>query len=94
MNLESGHGLFYIPLQIAGVDRPQMVITVFYTVTGPGNGSFSDSASSTISFDTGEPGTKQGIALTLTSGINLEADIVTSPAGISMPGDITPQTGF
>lgn len=90
MTIDSGHGLFYIPLQIAGQPRPQAEITLSYTVTGVGtNGSFTDTAVKVIDFTPGDASKKQNLVLTLNEHFNLEADIVTETAnGISMPGDL------
>lgn len=90
MTIDSGHGLFYIPLQIAGQPRPQAEITLSYTVTGVGNnGSFTDTAVKVIDFAPGDASKKQNLVLTLNEHFNLEADIVTETAnGISMPGDL------
>jgi len=90
MTIDSGHGLFYIPLQIAGQPRPQAEITLSYTVTGVGtNGSFTDTVVKVLEFAPGKASKKQNLALTLTENFNLEADIVTEEAdGISMPGDL------
>ena len=90
MTIDSGHGLFYIPLQLAGQPRPQAEITLSYTVTGVGNnGSFTDTAVKVIDFAPGDASKKQNLVLTLNEHFNLEADIVTEAAnGISMPGDL------
>lgn len=90
MTIDSGHGLFYIPLQIAGQPQPQAEITLSYTVTGvETNGSFTDTAVKVIDFAPGDASKKQNLALTLTENFNLEADIVTEETnGISMPGDL------
>jgi hypothetical protein len=90
MTIDSGHGLFYIPLQIAGQPRPQAEITLSYTVTGVGdNGSFTDTVVKVLEFAPGNASKKQNLALTLTENFNLEADIVTEETnGISMPGDL------
>ena len=90
MTIDSGHGLFYIPLQIAGQPRPQAEITLSYTVTGVGtNGSFTDTAVKVIDFAPGDASKKQNLVLTLNEHFNLFADIVTEAAnGISMPGDL------
>lgn len=90
MTIDSGNGLFYIPLQIAGQPRPQAEITLSYTVTGVGdNGSFTDTAVRVIDFTPGDASKKQNLVLTLNEHFNLEADIVTETAnGISMPGDL------
>ena len=97
MHLTSGGGLFYIPLQVAGTPSPAMDIDVHYTVThtvSSGTAVFHDVASTSIPFLLQNAGTKQGLALTLGSGFNLEADVVTDTWGISMPDPITPQPGF
>lgn len=88
--IDLDHGLFYIPLQIAGQPRPEAEITLAYTVIGiDPNDSFKDSVSTVISFDPGDPGTKKTLALTLTQTFNLDADIVThETGGISMSGDL------
>ena len=90
MTIDEEHGLFYIPLQIAGQDAPQAEITLFYTVTGLGEESFfNDSVVKVIEFAPGDASRKQNLALTLTENFNLEADIVTEEAdGISMPEDL------
>ena len=90
MTIDSGHGLFYIPLQLAGQPRPQAEITLSYTVTGVGNnGSFTDTAVKVIDFAPGDASKKQNLVLTLNEHFNLFADIVTEAAnGISMPGDL------
>ena len=90
MTIDSGHGLFYIPLQIAGQPSPQAEITLSYTVTGVGdNGSFTDTAVRVIDFTPGDASKKQNLVLTLNEHFNLFADIVTEAAnGISMPGDL------
>lgn len=90
LSIDSGHGLFYIPLQIAGQPKPQAEITLSYTVTGVGtNGSFTDTAVKVIDFAPGDASKKQKLVLTLSEYFNLEADIVTEAAnGISMPGDL------
>ena len=89
ITIDSGNGLFYIPLQVAGQDRPQAEITLFYTVTGLGEESFYDSVVKVIEFAPGDASTKQNLALTLTKDFNLEADIVTETTdGISMPEDL------
>lgn len=90
MTIDSGHGLFYIPLQLAGQPRPQAEITLSYTVTRVGtNGSFTDTAVKVIDFTPGDASKKQNLVLTLNEHFNLEADIVTETAnGISMPGDL------
>lgn len=88
-------GLFYIPMQVKGTEAPAMDITVNYTVShvvGGETAVFTDSATKTLPFVIAEAGTKQGIALTLSAGLNLSADIVTD--GIYMPGTLTPVTGF
>ena len=90
MTIDSGNGLFYIPLQIAGQPMPRAEITLSYTVTGVGtNGSFTDTAVKVIDFAPGDASKKQNLVLTLNEHFNLEADIVTETAnGISMPGDL------
>ena len=90
MTIDSGNGLFYIPLQIAGQPKPQAEITLFYTVTGVGdNGSFTDTVVKVIEFAPGDASKKQKLALTLTENFNLDAEIVTVAAnGISMPGNL------
>ena len=95
MMLVEDCGVFYIPMQVAGTERPAMDITVNYTVTrevGAQTGSFSDSATISVPFSIGDAGTKQGIALTLSAGFNLSADIVTD--GVYLPGSLTPVPGF
>lgn len=88
--IDLDHGLFYIPLQIAGQPCPEAEITLAYTVIGiDPNDSFKDSVSTVISFAPGDPGTKKTLALTLTQTFNLDADIVThETGGISMSGDL------
>lgn len=90
MTIDSGHGLFYIPLQIAGQPKLQAEITITYAVKGvDDNVGFTDTAVKVIEFVApGDASKKQNLALTLTENFNLEADIVTEEAnGISMPGD-------
>lgn len=96
ITLDTGHGLFYIPLQIAGTPRPQAEIYLTYKVTSanPGTTAFTDVATALVSFGPAEAGTKQAFALTLNADFNLEADVVTAPGGITMPGTITPTPGF
>ena len=90
MTIDSGHGLFYIPLQIAGQPKLQAEITITYAVKGvDDNVGFTDTAVKVIEFVApGDASKKQNLALTLTENFNLEADIVTEEAnGISMPED-------
>ena len=87
LNIDEGHGLFYIPLQIAGQDKPQVEVTLSYRVTGVNdNGNFDDTMIASKEFTPGHPGMKQRLVLTLQDNFNLEADIVAE--GISMPADI------
>lgn len=94
----SGSGLFYIPLQIAGQPKPEMEITVYYTVTSAAGtaleASFQDTATTTLQFNVADAGTKKGLALTLGHGTNLEAEIVTPPEGVTMPDPIVPTPNF
>jgi hypothetical protein len=91
--VDSGHGLFYIPIRVAGTEAPAMDISLSYTVDN-GLASFTDVAVVTVPFTLAEAGTKQGITLTLGADLNLEAVITTLPGGIAMPGTITPEPGF
>ena len=91
--VDSGHGLFYIPIRVAGTEAPAMDISLSYTVDN-GLASFTDVAVATVPFTLAEAGTKQGITLTLGADLNLEAVITTLPGGIAMPGTITPEPGF
>lgn len=93
LTLDSGHGVFYIPLQVSGTQSPSMDISIHYTVDN-GIAPFTDTAVAQVVFTPQEAGTKQGIVLTLTSGFNLDADIITASNGIGMPGTITPEPGF
>lgn len=93
MTLTSGGGLFYIPLQVAGTPSPAMDIDVYYTVTHSvtsGTATFHDVASTALPFNLQNAGTRQGLALTLGAGFNLQADVVTGTWGISMPGTVSP----
>ena len=93
ITLDTGHGLFYIPLQIAGTPRPVADILLTYTVSN-GVGSFTDVATASVTFGPAEAGTIQNFALTLNDDMNLEATVVSPEEGVTMPGAITPTPGF
>lgn len=89
LTLSSGEGLFYIPLRVKGTSLPEAVITLTYTVSND-NGTFTSLAAATVTFVPGDPGTKQGLALTLNGDMNLEATVITDATGIGLPGAIDP----
>ena len=94
ITLDSGNGLFYIPLQIAGTPRPVADIYLTYTVSNRSGALFTDVATASVQFGPAEAGTVQNFALTLNDDFNLEATVVSPEEGISMPGAITPTPGF
>lgn len=96
ITLDSGNGLFYIPLHIAGTQYPKANIYLTYAVTNnnPGGSTFIDTATASVTFTPADAGTKQAFALTLNADFNLEANVETASGGITMPGTITPEPGF
>ena len=94
ITLDSGHGLFYIPLRIAGMPQMEAIITLSYMVSDGTSPEMTNSAVSTVKFNPAEAGSRQAFAITLTEDLDIKVTVITESPGITMPGDLTPQTGF
>ena len=69
--LSSGEGLFYIPMQVKGMDAPMAEVTIDYIVINNAGTSYSGQATTTVPLSTNYEGQKQGIALQITKDLDL-----------------------
>lgn len=83
--VSSGDGLFYIPLQVRGTAAPVAEVTITYTVTNNAGNAYSGTTTTTFDLDMNMEGKKQGIALQLTEGFNLQHLVYTIGNGASEP---------
>ena len=68
--ISTNHGLFYIPMQVAGTDAPVAEITLNYTITTT-TGAVTGDTSGSFALSLNLEGKKQGIALMLSKDLDL-----------------------
>lgn len=85
VEISSGDGLFYIPLQIAGTTAPVAEVILSYTVTNNAGTAYSGTATTTFDLDMNMEGKKQGIALQLTKNLDLQHLVYTIGKGAIGP---------
>ena len=66
-----GKGLFYIPMQIAGMEAPCAEVSVDYTISNNNGTTYNGTTSATFKLDMSMEGYKQGIALILGRDLDL-----------------------
>ena len=85
VEISTGDGLFYIPLQIAGTTAPVAEVILSYTVTNNAGTAYSGTASTSFELDMNMEGKKQGIALQLTKNLDLQHLVYTIGTGATEP---------
>ena len=83
--ISTGDGLFYIPLRIAGTDAANAEVTMTYTVKNNEGSEFAGTATTSFDLDMSAEGTKQGIDLLLTDGLDLQHLVYVIGQGASQP---------
>lgn len=71
LELSSGEGLFYIPMQVKGTEAPYAEVTIDYIVVNNAGSAYSGQATTTFPLKTNFEGQKQGIALQITKDLDL-----------------------